>query len=130
MEKKAVPYFSETAQINLQEQIALKFEKILPLPYGLLRVHFIFMATSETDSEKLVNLLREMNNEILYPMMSPGRQIIGRSEYLKLDEQQLKQRISALAETGRNNNCLLEDWRIEGDTNTQWLGGLVVKQRG
>lgn len=127
-EKAAVTYFSETARINLKEQIALKFEKLLPLPSGSVRIHFTFMAANEADTEKLISQLKETENQILYPMVNRGRQIIGRSEYLKPEEQQLKQRILTIAETGLNINCLLEDWRIEDNVNTQWYGGLVVKQ--
>lgn len=127
MERKAVTYFSETARINLQEQITLKFEKLLPLPYGLLRIHFNFIAANEADTEKLVCKLKDMDNEILY---SRGRQILGRSAYLKNDEQQLKQNILAIAEAGLNINCLVDDWRIEGDFNNRLYGGLVVKQWG
>ena len=127
-EKAAVTYSSETARINLKEQIALKFEKLLPLPSGPVRIHFTFTTENEAVTERLIKQLKETENQILYPKVNRGCQIIGRSEYLKSEEQQLKQRILTIAETGLNINCLLEDWRIEDNVNTRWYGGLVVKQ--
>lgn len=125
--KTAVPYFSETAWINLKQQIELKFEKLLPLTAEPVRVHFSFITENESDTEKLINKLKETKNEILYPMVSKGRQIIGRSGYLNPEEQHLKEAVLAIAEIGLHVNCLLEDWRIDDNVNTRWYGGLVVK---
>ena len=127
MKKKAVPYFSETAGMNLKEQIALKFEKQMPLASESVRIHFSFITKNESDTEKLINKLKETKNEILYPMVSRGCQIIARSQYLNPDGQDVKETILAIAEIGLQANCLLEDWRIDDHVNTRWYGGLVVK---
>src|SRR5690606_39070469 len=86
-----------------------------------------FITENESDTEKLINKLKETKNEILYPMVSKGRQIIGRSGYLNPEEQHLKEAVLAIAEIGLHVNCLLEDWRIDDNVNTRWYGGLVVK---
>lgn len=122
--------FSETEQVNLKQQLTLKFEKILPLASASVRIHFTFMAANEAAAETLINQLKEMGNEIRYPMANMCCQIIGRSEYMKAEEQLLKQHLFTIAETASSINCSLENWRIEDHSDIKWRGGLVIKQQG
>lgn len=123
-------YFSKTALANLQNEIEKKFQKELPFPSGMLRIHYSFTCSCKTDMEKFSGKLLEMNNEILYKALGNGCQIIAKTQNLEPNEQMVKQQLLTIAEVGFKLNCIIEDWRIEGDHNTKWLGGLVIKPAG
>ena len=111
--------------------IVEKLEKQLPLPEGLLSIHFTFSSNDLTHAEAFANCLKSMNIQVLYPIVATScKQLICKTLKLNADVENVKQVLFTVLKEALKYGYNLDQWRIESDRLAPWYGGLVVKAAG
>ena len=111
--------------------IVKNLEKQLPLPEGLLSIHFTFSSSDLTHAEAFANCLNSMNIHVLYPTAATScKQLICKTVKLDADVENVKQVLFTILKEALKYGYNLDQWRIESDRLAPWYGGLVVKAAG